>query len=579
VVEDNKLEAEYLRHVLAGAGYEVAVARNGRAGLKEARLQKPSLVISDVVMPFMNGYDMCEKIKKDPALRDVPVVLATNLTEPEDIIYGLQTGADNYVTKPYNPENLLHIVNTALFTSSRPKVKDPAREVTVKIRGKYHVVSAQREQILNLLLATYETVLRQNRELLDLQLKLRKFNEQLKEEVDRKTASLNQEVREHMRAKETLREYAESLALAQQIAHMGSFCFHAESGRLTWSEELYRIFGFTPYEISPDLPSILKYFPPRERDRLEGLLQGWIGQEDPVITETRILRPDGTERILDIRAEVRRDEAGKPVQILGAVLDVTEKRTAEKKLEETNRMLLRADKLASLGKLSAGVVHEIKNPLTIIHTLVQMMMDGDLEKETRENYQTILDQVRRIVKITDNLKDFAKDKKVEFRALDLNEQIEKTVALLDYELRKENIGLEILLDPNPILLNGDPDLLSQVFLNIINNSRDSLVEKLKVPPAEPPPQPPWKPRLSIETSVSGDSAVVRFRDTGRGMDTETVNKIFDPFFTTKGEGKGLGLGMSISYGIVEHHGGRIQVSSEEGMGTEFQLIFPIHTEG
>lgn len=183
IVEDSLTQAAELRNLLQKHGYQVTVAANGKEGLAAARERKPDLVISDVLMPVMDGYEMCHVIKRDEALEDIPVILLTVLSDTEDVIQALKAGVDYYLTKPYYEDHLLSRVESALAKPVQRKSKGAEERLEVTFGGERYVITSGRQQILNLLLSTYDSAVRQNRELIETQRELQKLNEQLEEKI------------------------------------------------------------------------------------------------------------------------------------------------------------------------------------------------------------------------------------------------------------------------------------------------------------------------------------------------------------------------------------------------------------
>jgi signal transduction histidine kinase len=254
--------------------------------------------------------------------------------------------------------------------------------------------------------------------------------------------------------------------------------------------------------------------------------------------------------------------------------------SALENLKKSQNMLIRSEKLAALGQLSAGVAHEIKNPLNIISTCVQlMMMDENISGENMEAYKTIMEQIARAAKITENLRDFARERKPEIKDIDLHGFLEKTIALVEYELKLDNISFARDFHPSPVYVKGDADQLAQVFLNLINNAADSMKEKQRKAGREQLRESGWEGNLTISTSHDGERVFINFKDRGTGIPQETQKRVFDPFFTTKGEGKGTGLGLSIAMGIIENHGGTMLLESVEGEGATFAIKLPYYRGG
>ena len=211
IAEDSPTQAARLRHILESHDYRVAVAENGRHALAMMRGAgcAPSLVISDVVMPLMDGYTLCREIKTDDGLKGIPVMLLTSLSDPTDIIRGLECGADNFLTKPYDERQLLSRVQYILLNREVRRGGRTQIGMEVVFGGQRVVVTPERQQILDLLISTYETAVQKNLELQRVQEELRTLNESLEEKVEERTAELVREVAERKQAEATLRQSEE----------------------------------------------------------------------------------------------------------------------------------------------------------------------------------------------------------------------------------------------------------------------------------------------------------------------------------------------------------------------------------
>ncbi|MCK4449768.1 MAG: response regulator, partial [Anaerolineae bacterium] len=189
IVEDSLVQVARLKNLLQERGYWVTVATNGQEALAAAREREPDLIISDIIMPGMDGYEMCQAIKHDGVLRDIPVILLTVLSDTKDVIRALKAGVDYYLTKPYYENHLLSQVESALARPVRQKNDGAEEDLEVAFGGERHVITSDRQQILNLLLSTYDNAVQQNQKLIKTQRELQKMNEQLQQEIiDRKQA-------------------------------------------------------------------------------------------------------------------------------------------------------------------------------------------------------------------------------------------------------------------------------------------------------------------------------------------------------------------------------------------------------
>lgn len=238
--------------------------------------------------------------------------------------------------------------------------------------------------------------------------------------------------------------------------------------------------------------------------------------------------------------------------------DITERVTLESQLAQ-------ADKLSSIGLLAAGVAHEINTPLAVISSYAQML-SKQLRGDTRIGpvLDKITQQSFRAAEIANGLLNFSRTSTTEFRSTDLNQVIRDTLSLLEHQFKTAQIEVDINLAEDLPLIHGNPGKLQQVFLNLLLNAKDAM---------------PGGGNLRVATLVNGHVEAV-ISDSGSGIAPEHMKRIYDPFFTTKttpkpGDRRGTGLGLSVSYGIIQEHSGKIQVESAVGTGTTFHLEFPL----
>jgi DNA-binding response OmpR family regulator len=221
IVEDSRTQADQLSYVLERAGYRVRIAGNGAEALEAVRKARPRLVISDVLMPVMDGYAMCRAFKDDGELKTIPVIILSTLSDPQDVILGIDAGVDYYLTKPYEAETLLSKVEAVLAAPQPREVDDPLEDFPVTLAGEKRFVKSSRQRILSLLLSTYENAVRHNKELIKAQSELVTLNEKLEEMVEERTAALRQEVAERKRAEEEVKTMTQHLWQAAKLATMG----------------------------------------------------------------------------------------------------------------------------------------------------------------------------------------------------------------------------------------------------------------------------------------------------------------------------------------------------------------------
>jgi two-component system NtrC family sensor kinase len=270
-------------------------------------------------------------------------------------------------------------------------------------------------------------------------------------------------------------------------------------------------------------------------------------------------RRDGSEFPVTVTRGTIRDEQGTAVgQVLG-VRNLTEERRVTEQLRQH-------EKLAALGSLVAGVAHELNNPLTGISAFSQLLLEEGLDEEQRESVRLIKREADRAVSVIGDLLLFARKTGAALAEVDVNALLQLAVRLRTYTLRAERITVELDLDPSAPRTVGDEQRLQQVLLNLLVNAEHAMEgAELR--------------RLTLRTRAADVHLLVEVIDTGRGMDAETLDHVFEPFFTTKPAGSGTGLGLSVSYGIVQAHGGAITVESAPGLGTTFRITLPLVVAG
>ena len=272
-------------------------------------------------------------------------------------------------------------------------------------------------------------------------------------------------------------------------------------------------------------------------------------------------RKDGTEFPVEISLSYVQAPEGMTAMAL--ITDITERKRVEAELVRQREALYQTEKLAALGTLTAGIAHEMNNPLGIITSRIEVMLldaaEQNLPPQMLEDLRVLHRATQRVAGIATNLRSFARQTPREHARIDVNAVIQETLLLVGKPLEADHIRVSTRLDPALAPIVGDASTLQQVLLNLITNAREAMESGGEI---------------RIETGAAERPGWVRVAvtDTGPGIPAEHLSKVFDPFYTTKRSGTGLGL--SVSYGIVQDHHGTIDVQSVPGRGTTFVLAFP-----
>ncbi len=295
-----------------------------------------------------------------------------------------------------------------------------------------------------------------------------------------------------------------------------------------------------------------------------------------VSPEYRDMLPQRIARIVDHGLDpyesvnIRKDDTKVPLEVSPGFIEVEGKNhiifflrdISERK--QTQALLMRNQKLAALGRLSAGMAHEILNPTNIIGLIGQLLAKKAEDPESiRESADTICLNVGRIAKICQSLRRFSRDGESSMLRFDLGTLVEETVSMVEPQVQLENLTISLELPETSLLIEADRDQIAQVLLNLIGNACDAMPEGGCVIIHLEEFQKDGAPWIDL-----------RVQDEGEGIPQDRLSQIFDPFFTTKNEDKGTGLGLSIVHGIIEDHGGTIDVQSRVGEGTIFRVILP-----
>jgi PAS domain S-box-containing protein len=556
IVEDSRTQAEHLKHILERNGYAVATAFDGESALEILRSRKPGIVISDIMMPGMDGYALCKRIRSDESMQGVAFILLTFLSDPEDVIKGLECGADNFIIKPYEEGQLLAQLE---YTLANESLRDGARSlpgVEVVFSNRRHFITSGRIQILSLLLSTYETVIAKNKALARTQDELRNLNNRLDELVRERTEELTVEIAERKKAEERFSKAFHDSPTPMSISRTKDGVF------LDINESNLKMLGYSRQEIIGRNSREVGFIDQEQREKIRGLL---FSRKDMRDVPLRLRAKSGAE--LDILASMVTIEVAGESCFLATYNDITERKLVEEQLRQ-------AQKMEAIGLLAGGIAHDFNNLLMVVMGHAQLLLHKrKLDTESMESLGAIDCAAETAGNLTRQLLTFGRKQCIEPQVLDLNRIIADMAKLLTRVIG-ENISIKTFCSPGISPIRADPGMVEQVIMNLVVNARDAMPKggQLIISSESMDVDEAYAKRHA--GARIGNFVRMGVSDTGTGMTPEILSRVFEPFFTTKEIGKGTGLGLATVYGIVQQHQGWIEVRSQPGKGTHFNVFLP-----
>jgi PAS domain S-box-containing protein len=379
-----------------------------------------------------------------------------------------------------------------------------------------------------------------------------------------RVAELEAAETEHKRTEETLRQSEERYRTIlhemdegyYEVDLAGRYTFFNDviCARLGYSREELMGINYRVYTPEEDVKSVFKVYNEVYRT---GRPRRWF----PAVN----IAKDGTRTFIENSILSIRDSEGRIIGFRGISRDVTERKRMEEERRQLEQKAQLASRLASVGEMASGIAHEINNPLTGVIGYAQLLLQGELPENIRKDLETINDGAQRVANVIQRLLAFARQYKPQRTYVNINDVVATTLDLRGYHLETSNIKVSAQLAPDLPVTIADAGQLQQVFLNLIVNAEAEMNLAR------------GSGRLSIKTQQIENNIRISFKDDGPGIARENLERIFDPFFTTRQVGQGTGLGLSVCYGIVSEHGGRIYAESKPGKGATFNVELPIVT--
>jgi len=527
IVDDNADDRRLLKYIVERKKHEAIEAGDGLEGLKMARLHRPDLIISDALMPVMDGFQFLRKVKSDEPLRSIPFVFySATYRADKDVDLALSLGAEAYIIKPKEPAELWEEVEIILQNRVKGKIITPEL-----IKEDEEYLKRYREVVATKLEETIRELAEANSRLVESE----SFVKNILESVDEGIIVIDREYR--------------------IISSNKAYC---RQNNTTCEEVL----GRHCYEISHHI--VAPCYETGENCATRNTFE--TGQPCEFM---HIHHINGGEPIyVETKSYPLKDKEGNIIAVIEIVNNITEK----KKLED---QLRQSQKMEAVGLLAGGIAHDFNNILTAIIGYGNLLLKRAKEDKEMTTYvDHILSSAERAANLTQSLLAFSRKQIINPRPVNVNDIIKKIERLL-LRLIGEDIRFKTFLADSDLTVMADSGQIEQVLMNFATNARDAM---------------PKGGVLTVETGLvefdtkfisvhgygePGRYALISVSDSGTGMDEKTREKIFEPFFTTKELGKGTGLGLAMVYGIIRQHNGYVNVYSEPGQGTTFKIFLPM----
>jgi len=477
IAEDSPTQAENLKFILENNGYKVAHGLNGQETLKLLKKHKPLLIISDILMPVMDGYELCRHVRADENLKQVPVILLTSLTEAEDVLKGLECGADSYVMKPFNEQHLMSRIQSILASKASlgdEKVKQES--IDVLFAGKKYFVNSTRFQILNMLLSTYEGAVQKTQKLTETQAALSVLRTSLEKKVEEKTEYLQLEIKERQQVETAIKASEKKYRNLVENALVGVFSSTME-GRLYFVNEAFcTILQYDSFEelTSRTFQSLCNtpndYIAFLETLRKNRQVQNF---------EIELVSNSGQTKWVIVNALLKGEI------LLGMILDITErKKTEEKEKKYQDELRVAKEKAEESDRLKStflsNMSHEIRTPMNVITGFSSLLSEPGISTENRiEFVNRISVSCYSLLNLIENILDIAKLEagklKIYEKKCTLNQLLTNIYSTFSKEKRingKDQISvrLQTTIQEKDFTILADPFRIYQILSNLLDNA-------------------------------------------------------------------------------------------------------------
>ncbi|MBN1574229.1 MAG: response regulator [Deltaproteobacteria bacterium] len=378
---------------------------------------------------------------------------------------------------------------------------------------------------------------------------------------------------EKKRAEEELLRISKLLSEAQEVAKLGSWEWDIVNDNTVWSFEMYKILGVDISE-PPSIEKMRELVHPDDKKICENLMKTVINGNRPEYIECRIITREGILKFVHFKAESHYDGSGKLIRMIGILQDITE----QKRMEEH---LIEGQKMKAVGALAAGVAHDFNNITATILGYASFLKNKFIDMgPVYEGLLAIQKSAIRASELTAQLLTYSRSREGKFEVVpvNINKVVDSVYNIITSEALEKSISINLEIESDLKNIEGDISQLTQVVMNLSMNALEAMTDGGTLTIQTYLIEVEKEIEMGLYSIKTGEYVCLKMKDTGIGMNRDTLNRVFDPYFTTKDEKSRIGLGLSVVYGIVKNHGGYINIDSETDRGTEITLYFPAESE-
>ncbi len=533
LVDDHDQSLAIIRNLLENNGFEVEIAINGAEALEKIRAAAPDVVVTDILMPVMDGFSLCRSLKKNSDLSRIPLIfVSSTFVEAKDREFGLSLGAEGFILKTQKADQFISELKTMIEKCTAPGHLASAPEHPDDSFQDEYTEALNRKLRLKVL-----ELEESNRRLRESESKFRLVTETIQDVFWTSTPGITETV---------------YISPAYEKV-WGKSCKSLYKNPLSFCDAI----------VEEDLNNY--------RDILEQFHAKGIAYE----CEYRIKVKDQEIRWIHERGAPVVDEQQKPILMAGICTDITEIKKAQDRQIEYDRRIQQSQKMESIGTLAGGIAHDFNNILSPLLGFAQMLREDIPEDSpSREDIDEVIMATYRARDLVRQILTFSRQDDQEIRPMKLQPIVKEALKLIRSSM-PSTIEIQENIDPGCGTVNADPTQIHQIVMNLATNAYHAMEDMGGSLTVTLKQTQITAPDLYFPELVPGNYVQLDFSDTGCGMEEEVLNKIFDPYFTTKDKEKGIGLGLSVVQGIVKTSKGDIKVSSSPGKGTDIHIYLPL----